>query len=116
MKPDVVLFNEPMPKGVSAGIEQHTGDADLLLVIGTSLKVAPCSLIPSLVGVSGEAPRVLINVETAGRTTDFEHFLECLCDDAVQRLTHELGWTLAAEASGDASKGRANGYYRALEE
>lgn len=56
MKPDVVLFNEPIPEGVREGIEQHTGDADLLIVIGTSLNVTPVSLIPSLVELL-EMPR-----------------------------------------------------------
>mmetsp|Transcript_30672 Transcript_30672/g.55640 ORF Transcript_30672/g.55640 Transcript_30672/m.55640 type:complete len:621 (+) Transcript_30672:17-1879(+) len=94
VKPDVVLFNEPMPKGVREGIEEHTGQADLLLVLGTSLKVTPCSLIPSLVGASGDASRVLINAELAGRDSDFEHFLEGSSDTTVQRILAVLGWTL----------------------
>lgn len=79
MKPDVVLFGEAMLKGVSEGIEKHTGEADLLLVMGTSLAVAPCCLVPSLVGASGDAPRVLLNMEIAGREGDFEHFLQGPC-------------------------------------
>lgn len=98
MKPDVVLFNEPMPAGVLDGIEQHTGDADLLLVLGTSLAVTPCSLIPALVGL-GDAPRVLINAELAGRDSDFEHFLKGPSDVTVQRLLDALDWHLGDKAS-----------------
>lgn len=94
MKPDVVLFNEPMPEGVREDIEQHTGDADLLIVIGTSLNVTPVSLIPSLVGASGDAPRILMNPELAGRDSDFEHFLQGPSDATVQSLLDLLGWSL----------------------
>lgn len=109
MKPDVVLFNEPMPKGVAAGLEQHTDEADLLLVLGTSLKVAPCSLIPSLVGASGDAPRILINAEEAGRDSDFEHFLQGPSDTTVQQLLDLLGWTQEGNEPG-AGKGKGKGY------
>jgi len=86
MKPDVVLFNEPMPKGVNDAIEEHTGNTDLLLVIGTSLKVTPCCLIPSLVGAGNDAKRILINEELAGREDDFEGFLQGSCDEIVTEL------------------------------
>jgi len=90
MKPDVTLFGEPMPKGVSEGIEKHTEEADLLLVMGTSLAVTPCCLIPSLVGASGNAPRVLLNMDFVGRDRDFEHFLQGPVDDSVQQLQSML--------------------------
>merc|ERR1712232_913987 len=95
MKPDVVLFGEPMPPGVMRGLDEDTEAADLLLVIGTSLSVAPCSLVPSLVGASGEAPRVLINLEKVGRDTDFECVLPGACDAVVQVLLRHLGWDVA---------------------
>jgi len=94
MKPDVVLFNERMPAGVHDGIAQHTAEADLLLVLGTSLKVAPCNLVPSLVGAAGDAQRVLINAELAGSDTDFEHFLQGPSDDTSRALLALLAWTV----------------------
>jgi len=109
VKPDVVLFNEPMPKGVREGIEEHTGQADLLLVLGTSLKVTPCSLIPSLVGASGDASRVLINAELAGRDSDFEHFLEGSSDTTVQRILAVLGWTLDETCAQGKDRRKCNG-------
>jgi NAD-dependent deacetylase sirtuin 1 len=92
MKPDVVLFNEPMPPGVRDKIAEHVESADLLLVVGTSLLVTPCSLIPSLVGASGDAPRILINKEVAGKDSDFEGMLQRPCDDTVSELLNHLGW------------------------
>lgn len=97
MKPDVILFNEPMPSGVREKIAEFVESADLLLVIGTSLNVTPCSLIPSLVGASGEAPRILINKEVAGKDSDFEGFLEGQCDDIVSELLKYLRWSPAEE-------------------
>lgn len=94
VKPDVVLFNEPMPEGVHDLILEHTENADLLLVLGTSLNVRPCSLIPSLVGASGNAPRVLINQELAGKLTDFEGFLQGPCDAIVEDIMHRLAYNV----------------------
>eukprot|EP00443_Scrippsiella_acuminata_P056784 CAMPEP_0115415020 /NCGR_PEP_ID=MMETSP0271-20121206/22881_1 /TAXON_ID=71861 /ORGANISM="Scrippsiella trochoidea, Strain CCMP3099" /LENGTH=491 /DNA_ID=CAMNT_0002839339 /DNA_START=55 /DNA_END=1530 /DNA_ORIENTATION=+ len=89
MKPDVVLFGEPMPSAVMRGLAEDTEAADLLLVLGTSLSVAPCSLVPSLVGAAGNAPRILINREKVGKESDFECFLPGSSDDVVQSLlTH----------------------------
>merc|ERR1711935_834510 len=102
-----------MPKGVSAGIEQHTEEADLLLVLGTSLNVTPCSLIPSLVGASGDAPRILVNLEPAGRGSDFEHFLQGASDSVVQRLLDVMGWNVGAGEPPGVSKGRGKGYNNA---
>jgi len=92
MKPDVVLFGEPMPPAVMRGLDEDTAAADLLLVLGTSLSVTPCSLMPSLVGASGDAPRVLINREKVGKDSDFECFLPGPCDDVIQVLLQHLGW------------------------
>merc|ERR1712032_197485 len=86
MKPDVVLFGEPMPPVVMQGLDDDTAAADLLLVVGTSLSVTPCSLVPSLVGASTAAPRVLVNAEKVGKHTDFECFLPGACDAVVLDL------------------------------
>lgn len=96
MKPDVVLFNEPMPVGVNDRILEHVEQADLLLVAGTSLNVTPCSLIPHLVGVSGDVPRVLINMEPAGKDGDFDAFLQGPCDEIIGKILQHLGWNLEA--------------------
>ncbi len=70
---------------------------DLLIVMGTSLKVAPVSLIPEMVNT--KTPRVLLNRELVG---DFvppgvegnyrDVFEEGDCDDSVRKLCSFLGW------------------------
>jgi len=43
MKPDIVFFGEPLPFGFNNHLEDDRLEADLLIVIGSSLKVAPVS-------------------------------------------------------------------------
>ncbi|CRG84367.1 hypothetical protein PISL3812_01661 [Talaromyces islandicus] len=91
IKPDTVMFGEPLsPKfDQSAGILKI---ADLVLVIGTSLKVHPVAGLPSL-AVPG-VPRVLINRDPAGdlgsRPDDV--LLLSDCDNVVRTLADSLGW------------------------
>ena len=57
MKPDIVFFGEGLGDEFhkSVAIDKH--EADLLIMIGSSLKVRPVALIPS--SVSPEVPQVL---------------------------------------------------------
>ena len=47
MKPDIVFFGESLPEEFHAQMEVDKDDCDLLIVIGSSLKVRPVALIPS---------------------------------------------------------------------
>lgn len=47
IKPDIVFFKENLPSYFSECIEMDRAEADLLLVIGTSLQVYPVASIPS---------------------------------------------------------------------
>ncbi|QKX58424.1 uncharacterized protein TRUGW13939_05546 [Talaromyces rugulosus] len=91
IKPDTVMFGEPLsPKyDESADILKI---ADLVLVIGTSLKVHPVASLPSLAAPS--VPRVLINREAAGdlgsRPDDV--LLLSDCDKTVRVMADSLGW------------------------
>ena len=64
--------------------------ADLLLVMGTSLLVAPVSMIPDMV----QCQRVLLNRECVGNfdAKRGDVVFEGDCDDAVYMLAKELGW------------------------
>ena len=64
VKPDVVFFGEAMPPRFFDLIHEDVEKCDLLLIIGTSLKVFPFALVPSFVPKS--VPRVLINMTRAG--------------------------------------------------
>jgi NAD-dependent protein deacetylase/lipoamidase len=53
MKPDVVLFGEPIPAGASNQAMRMAQTASVVLVIGTSAMVAPASYIPVVAKKSG---------------------------------------------------------------
>lgn len=61
MKPDIVLFGEPLPPAVATCVaaDVRPGAADLVLVVGTSLAVAPVSTLPARFPAG--VPRVLLN-------------------------------------------------------
>ena len=67
-------------------------EADLLIVIGTSLQVQPFASLTYFVPRS--CPRVLINLEEAGDlgTRRDDVLLLGKCDDVVKDLATELGW------------------------
>lgn len=61
-KPDVVLFDEPLPQGLFWLAQKAVEECDLLLVAGTSLEVAPVCDMP-LVALRRGARLVVINLE-----------------------------------------------------
>lgn len=97
IKPDIVFFGESLPVRFGKVLHGDMAYTDLLIVMGTSLKVAPVSLIPEM--VSTRCPRLLINHELVG---DFvppgvdgncrDIFEEGNSDDTVLELCKLLGW------------------------
>lgn len=90
VKPDIVFFGEGLPDRFHNLLSKDVGTVDLLLVIGTSLQVAPVSHIPQYVKCKR---RVLINRDEVG---DFMREDDVVllgdCDDVVMQLADELGW------------------------
>ncbi|KAF4760723.1 hypothetical protein HAV15_006795 [Penicillium sp. str.  len=91
VKPDVVFFGQSLPAEFDEK-EKEVLEADLMLVMGTSLRVAPCSRLPGL--VKEGIPRVLINNEKAGDLGNRDEDVCILgsCDDGVRQLADALGW------------------------
>ena len=58
MKPDIVFFGEGLPDHFHQSITEDKAEADLLIVIGSSLKVRPVALIPS--SLPENVPQVLL--------------------------------------------------------
>lgn len=75
IKPDIVFFGEPLPKIFDDRLAVDCTQADLLLVIGSSLKVHPVSMIPDLIPPG--VPQVLINRESLDHTFDIELLGDC---------------------------------------
>jgi NAD-dependent deacetylase len=60
MKPNVVLFGELLPWHLLRAAQQHARAADLMLVAGSSLEVAPVGDLPTLARAGG-ARLIIIN-------------------------------------------------------
>lgn len=96
VKPDVVFFGQLLPDEFEER-EKMVAEADLLIVMGTSLKVAPCSRLPRL--LKHDVPRILINMEKVGDIgyRDKDLCIIGTCDDGVRELTDALGWSYELE-------------------
>ena len=71
LKPTVVLFGEPMPADATQEAYQLASEADVMLVVGTSLVVYPAADVPLLAMRSG-ARMIVVNAEP----TPFDRFAE----------------------------------------
>lgn len=57
MKPDIVFFGESLPGEFHRQMASDKDECDLLIVIGSSLKVRPVALIPSMLQVDSHVER-----------------------------------------------------------
>jgi NAD-dependent histone deacetylase SIR2 len=91
VKPDIVFFGEALPEAFHRN-RSLPAEADLAIVMGTSLTVQPFASLPSF--VKEETPRILINLERVGglggRADDV--LLLGDCDAGVRKLANALGW------------------------
>lgn len=88
MKPDIVFFGENLPEQFHRSMKNDKDEVDLLIVIGSSLKVRPVALIPS--SIPHEVPQVLINREPLPHL-NFDVELLGDCDVIINELCHCLG-------------------------
>ncbi|XP_064612076.1 NAD-dependent protein deacetylase sirtuin-1-like isoform X2 [Liolophura sinensis] len=88
MKPDIVFFGESLPEEFHTQMAADKDVCDLLIVVGSSLKVRPVALIPN--SIPAEIPQVLINREPL-RHLNFDVELLGDCDVILGELCHRLG-------------------------
>ena len=80
-----------MPRLFSDMVHFDVAATDLVIVLGTSLKVAPVASIPDW--VKSDVPRVLINREMVGTFNgDKDIFVEGECDESVRKICNMAGW------------------------
>jgi NAD-dependent histone deacetylase SIR2 len=91
IKPDIVFFGEALPEKFF-NARNAPGEADLIIVMGTSLTVMPFASLPDIVPRS--VPRVLINMEQAGSLGSRPDDVLMLgdCDTQVRKLAEACGW------------------------
>uniref|UniRef100_A0A1B6EET5 NAD-dependent protein deacetylase n=1 Tax=Clastoptera arizonana TaxID=38151 RepID=A0A1B6EET5_9HEMI len=109
VKPDIVFFGENLPTNFFTDSTSDFPECDLLIILGSSLKVQPFASLIDKVGDS--CPRLLINREKAGQRDrlmqmlgmgagmDFDSssnrrdvFYLGDCDSGCQLLADKLGW------------------------
>ncbi|ERL91577.1 hypothetical protein D910_08907, partial [Dendroctonus ponderosae] len=93
MKPDIVFFGEGLPDTFHDAMASDKTEGDLLVVIGSSLKVRPVALIPN--SLPAHVPQILINREPLSHC----HFdVELLgdCDVIINHLC-KIKWQENAE-------------------
>lgn len=104
IKPDIVFFGEPLPKSFHHHLTSDCKETDLVLVIGSSLKVHPVSNIPGislpyplnflfdpLDLIPPYVPQILINRESLDHNFDIELLGDC--DIILSYLFLQLGWS-----------------------
>lgn len=93
MKPNITFFGEPLPRAFHDSINQDLKECDLIISIGTSLKVAPVADIVDK--VPADVPQILINRDPIHHCNFDISFLG-YCDDVAAYLCNRLGdeWAL----------------------
>ncbi|KAF9987760.1 NAD-dependent histone deacetylase sir2 [Mortierella antarctica] len=94
MKPDIVFFNERLPTLFEEYLEEDRNKVDLLIVIGSSLKVAPVGDV--MHQLPRHVPQILIN-RTPIIHSEFDVQLLGNCDVIVAELCRMVGWELKHE-------------------
>jgi len=82
LKPDIVLFQEMLPRDIWESAEKHCTRADVIFVVGSSLEVWPASSLPEL-AVEAGAKLVIINLSS---THMDDRAAVCLPVDVAQAL------------------------------
>jgi NAD-dependent SIR2 family protein deacetylase len=97
VKPSIVLFRSRLPEVFFQNVPGDVKDVDLLIIVGTSLAVAPANSIVWRVPKS--AMRVLINKESVGwhlgfdpRSNDRDYLARGDCENVALDLMEKLGW------------------------
>lgn len=91
LKPDITFFGEALPSKFHRTIREDILKCDLLICIGTSLKVAPVSEIINM--VPAHVPQVLINKDPV-KHAEFDLTLLGYCDDIAAYIAKKCGWSI----------------------
>ncbi|KAH9280153.1 NAD-dependent protein deacetylase sirtuin-1 [Echinococcus granulosus] len=97
MKPDIVFFGEGLPAEFHESLHQDLREVDLVLVMGSSLKVRPVSHIPD--SVPSKVPQILINRESLSNH-NFDTELLGDCDVILEHLCRQLEWSVDEDSNG----------------
>ena len=89
VKAAVISFGEAMPEAVMREAARHCMDADLILIVGTSLVVHPAASLPVL-GLQHGAGIVIINRESTPLDRDAELVLNHSSDSVFAAVFPQI--------------------------
>ncbi len=97
VKPSIVLFRSRLPEVFFENVPNDVKDIDLLLILGTSLAVAPANSL--VMRIPRSSMRVLMNREPVGwhlgldyESKDRDYFAEGNCENSALDFMEKLGW------------------------
>lgn len=91
LKPDVVLFGEPLPESILLAAQEETLRCDLMLVVGSSLEVMPAADLPPL-AVRRGARLIIVNLGA----TPYDHLADVVLNGDVAAVLPALVKQVAA--------------------
>lgn len=98
IKPDVILFGEQLPIRVFQSAQEATRQSDLMIIIGSSLEVAPASDIPVLAARTG-AKIVIINLEPTPADSMADVVIHARAADILPRIVSQVEKISSSQAS-----------------
>ncbi|XP_015682155.1 NAD-dependent protein deacetylase sirtuin-2 [Protobothrops mucrosquamatus] len=92
VKPDIVFFGENLPPRFFTLMQSDFQNADMLIIMGTSLQVQPFASLVSR--VPANTPRLLINKEKTGESDPFMSLmgLGCGMDFDSEKAYRDVAW------------------------
>ncbi|KAJ3021826.1 NAD-dependent protein deacetylase sirtuin-1 [Thoreauomyces humboldtii] len=92
MKPGITFFGEMLPDAFDRKFAEDKDKCDLLIVMGSSLKVSPVADVKDK--IPHNVPQLLINMESLPHMAGFDVQLLGHCDRICEYLCGVLGWEL----------------------
>lgn len=87
MKPDIILFGEMLPEDVWQEAEAHCAQADVVLVVGSSLEVWPAASLPEHAILNG-ARLIICNLTPTHLQTRADVFFPADVAEILPQLAH----------------------------
>ena len=95
LKPSITFFGESLPDAFDRAFDEDRNKVDLLIVMGSSLKVSPVADVKDK--IPHDVPQILINMESLPHMNGFDIQLLGKCDLIVTELCRLLQWDLRHE-------------------
>lgn len=92
IKPDIILFGEQLPRQTVQQAQKTIIQADLLLVVGSSLRVAPASEVP-FTAIQYGAKVIIINYEPTPADATAAVVIHADVNEILPQIVHKGGWS-----------------------